>query len=315
MDEAKLAEIGGMMLGDEAPQEEVVEEVTDTPVEGVSEAPDEAVEEQGEAEVEVEASDEPEGPEYVEIEIDGEVLEVDAKYKDYFLRQEDYTTKTQEIAEQRKTVEVQRGEMELRASQFEFAESIRPDVLKAQQLEASAQQYHQYLRDNIDTLSSVDIEKLRLAIEDSNRERDALVQSVQQKQSEFQQASEQSKEELRNKGTEILRQKIPGWGETQQKQVRDYALSSGFTEAEISTVLDPRQVETLWKAAQYDALKAGAAPAVKKVQQAPTIKTKARKSMPKETQDKLNLRKKLKSNISARDKRAIAAEDIGKRWG
>lgn len=323
MDEAKLADIGNLIMGETPVDLDSTEDNDSTEVEAEAEqeAPEGEIAEdstQDEGE-ELEASEgdtEGEGPEYVEIEIDGELVEVDAKYKDYFLRQQDYTTKTQEVAAQRKQVEAIQAQVQLRAKQFEFAESVQPDILKAQQLEATAENYHQYLRDNIESLSSTDIEKIRLTIEDTRRERDKLVEDLKNKQTEFQQSSQQSIEELRNKGTEVLKQRIPGWGEAQQKQVREFALKSGFTEAELSNVLDPRQVETLWKAAQYDALKAGAAPAVKKAQTAPTIKPKARNPMPKETRQKLDLRKKLKSpNLSARDKQQAVIEDIGARWG
>lgn len=319
MEETKLAEIGNLIMGEtpvdldapeEISEEEQVEDVAEDTEESVDDTADESEESAAEDDTEAES------PEYVEIEIDGEIVEVDAKYKDYFLRQQDYTTKTQEIAAQRKQVEAVQAQVQLRAKQFEFAESVQPKVLKAQQLEQTAEQYHQYLRDNIDTLKSTDIEKIRLTIEDTRRERDKLVDEIKNDQTEFQQASQQSIEELRNKGTEVLKQRIPGWGEAQQKQVREFALKSGFTESELANVLDPRQVETLWKAAQYDALKAGAAPAVKRAQAAPTIRPKARNPMPKETRQKLDLRKKLKSpNLSARDKQNAVIEDIGSRWG
>ena len=263
-------------------------------------------------EAEVEASeDEPEGPEYVEVEYEGNLYEVPTDLKDALLRQADYTTKTQEVASQRKEIEVQLGTIQQKTKEFEFLGQVQPDILKAQQLEATAEQYHQYMRDNIDQLSSTDIEKIRFTIEDTRRQRDELVQSVQAKQSEFQKAQEQSYSELLNTGTEVLRQKIPGWGEKEQKQVRDYALSNGFTEAEISQVVDPRQVEILYKAAQFDALKSGVKPAVKKVQGAPTIKPKGRSPMPDKVKQDLNLRKKLKSNkLSQSDKANLIGEDI-----
>ena len=253
---------------------------------------------------------------FVEVEVDGKLYEVPTELKDHFLRQEDYTKKTQEVAAQRKEVEVNLAQVQQRIQEFEFAESIRDDVMKVQQLEQTAEQYHQYLRDNIEQLSSTDIEKIRFTIEDTRRQRDELANSVQGKHAEFQQAQEQSYKELLNKGTEALRQKIPGWGEEQQKQVREYALSNGFTEAEIANVVDPRQVEILYKAAQYDSLKKGAAPAVKKVSQAPSIKPKARNPMPDDVKKKLNLRKQLKSTkLTNRDKAGLIGEDIASKFG
>jgi len=266
------------------------------------------------SEEETEEVEEPE-EEYVEIDLDGELVEVPKKYEQYFLRQKDYTQKTQEVATQRKELEVRYGQVESKWREFQFAESIQADVQKAEQLGAQADQYHQYLKANIDNLSSSDIEKIRFAIDDARRERDQIVQSVQGKQQEFQQAQEQSLKELLNKGTEVLRSKIPGWSQEHQKQVRDYALSQGFTEQELGNVYDPREVEILWKAAQYDNLQKGKTAAVRKVKDAPAIKPKSRNPMPDDVKKKLNLRKQLKSNKSAADKADVIRESIADRLG
>lgn len=269
-------------------------------------------------EAEEEADEIPEGTEgeFVEVEFDGKLYEVPNELKDALLRQSDYTSKTQEVASQRKEVEVIQGQLLQHRQAFEFAESIRDDVLKVEQLEATANQYHQYLRDNIDNLSSTDIEKLRMGIEDTRRERDDLGRALQYKQQEFQQAQQQSVQELLNKGTEVLRSKIPGWGGDQQRQVRDYALSLGWSEAEISTVTDPRQVEVLYKAAQYDALQANKPAAVKKVQNAPSIKSRARDpETGKFVKQQKTLRNALKSeNLSAPEKASLIGDDIASRF-
>ena len=296
--------IADFLFGEEAPEEEY-------------EAGQEPVVEGDDSE-EVEASDEEpkdEGdPEYVEVEYDGQIYEVPANLKDALLRQSDYTQKTQEVAAQRKEIETRLGALQSKLGEFEFANSIQEDVLKVQQLDQTATQYHQYLRDNIDQLSSTDIEKIRFAIEEAKGERDQLASSIQGKHAEFQQAQQQSYQELLNKGTEVLRQKIPGWGKEQQAQVRDYAMSNGFTEAELNTVVDPRHVEILYKASQYDKLKSGAAPAVKKVQSAPPIKPKARDPETGRFAKDNKLKKALKSNLSASDKASLIGDDIASRF-
>lgn len=306
IDEAKTANaeegIADFLFGKDEPEYEPEENVQ---VEG----DDEEVEEVEEKE-EVEATEET-----VEIEVDGEILEVPAKYKDYFLRQADYTKKTQEVAQQRQEVEVIHNQLLQQRQAFEFAESIRDDVFKAEQLDATANQYHQYLRDNIDTLSHTEIEKLRMAIEDARRERDEIGRNIHGKQQEFQQSQQQSIQELLNKGTEILRSKIPGWGEDQQRQVRDYALNLGFSEAEVNQVIDPRQVEVLYKAAQYDSLQRNKSAAVKKVQAAPTIKRARDPDTGQFVKQKAKLNKALKSDkLSAPEKASLIGEDIASRF-
>lgn len=295
------------------PQEKVAnmifgEEQPETPEEEYQPDP-QPVPEGDEAE-EVEAKEEQEeAEEFVQIEIDGEVLEVPERYKDYFLRQQDYTQKTQELSAERKALEVRTGEVDLRAKDYEFANSVWDDVLEAQQKQALAQQYNQYLRDNVDNLSSTEIEKIRLAIQDAEGDAQRIAAEVQQKQAEHQQARQQSQQELLNKGTEVLKSRIPNWGADEMKKVHDFALSAGYTSAEVDSILDPRHVEMLWKASQFDALKQGSAQAVKRVQSAPQIAQKPRKrAMPEETKQYLNSRKAMKKTKGLKHKQA--AEDM-----
>jgi hypothetical protein len=304
--------IADFLFGKEEVEEEVEEEYEPGP--NIVEEGEDSEEVEASDE-EVEASEEGEVP-FVEVEFDGKLYEVPPELKDALLRQSDYTTKTQEVAQQRKEVEVIQGQLRQQREAFEFAESIRGDVLRAEQLENTAQQYHEYLRNNIDNLSSTDIEKLRMAIEEARRERDEIGHSVTSKQQEFQQAQQQSITELLNKGTEVLRSKIPGWGEDHQKQVRDYATNLGFSEAEINSVIDPRQVEVLYKAAQYDALQANKPAAVKKVQKAPTIKPRARDPETGQfVKQQRQLKQALKSDkLSANEKAKLIGNDIAGRF-
>jgi hypothetical protein len=302
--------VADLVLGEEQPEESL---------EAAPEAPEEEITEEigGDEGAEQEAAEDdseaPEG-EFVEVEFEGQLYEVPTVLKDALLRQTDYTQKTQDVATQRKAAEVQIGELETRKAQFEFAESVWDETIKVQQLDETAKQWQEYLRSNIDTLSSTDIEKIRFQVEETRTERDNLANEILTKQQGFQQSQQQAQQELLNKGTEVLRQRIPGWGEDQQKQVRDFGLGSGFTEQELSTVVDPRMVEVLFKASQYDALKEGAAPAIKKVQEAPAIKTKARTKMPEQTKRMLNTRKKLKSaNLSDKQKADVIRENIADR--
>ena len=305
------SDIGAMILGDDPEPEE---EQAAPEIEGDDEETEDQELDDSEGDDEPEDEIDPNAPEMVEVEWEGQLIEAPKSVAEALMRQSDYTQKTQEVAAQRKAIETQIAELDHKNKQFQFAESIRDDILKAQQLESQADQAYEYLRNNVDSLTPTEIEKIKIAIEDTRKERDNLVKSLTTKQTEFQQASEQSLQELRNKGTEVLKQRIPGWGEEKAKQVRDYALKSGFTEAEISNVLDPRQVETLWKASQYDNLKSGVTPAVKAVQAAPSIK--ARNPMPKETRQKLDLRKKLASkNLTDKQKEQLLIQDFGERLG
>ena len=295
--------------------------------EAPQETPEEAVEPEAEAQEETEdaegqgvqeeaeaAQEEVEQPEFIELEYNGSLYEVPRELEDALLRQKDYTTKTQQLAEQRREAEALQAQVEITRRDFEFATAIQPDLLRAEQIQAQIDQTQTYLRENLETLSATDIERIRLAIDDARQQKDEIAQSLQNRQTEFQQAREQSVQELLNKGTEILQQRIPGWGESHQNELREYGLSLGFTEQDLNSIVDPRQAEVLWKAKQYDALQQGKGAAIKKAQAAP-IKPKSRNPMPKETGDKLNLRKKMKSGKSDKAKGEALGQHLADRFG
>ena len=312
--EAAENAVADMIFGPEETPEEELPSGDDHQVEPVEEG-EESEEVEAVEESKDESDEEESGDPIVEFEWNGQIIEAPQSIKDSLMLQQDYTQKTQSLSAERKTFEVAAGEIQMARDDMEFAESVIPEVLQAQQMEATANEWHQYMKQNIDSLSHTDIEKIRMTIEEARTQRDNLVQSITAKQQEHQQAREQSFGELLNKGTEVLRSKIPNWNDEVDKATRDYGMTLGFTEAEVTHVADPRQLEVLWKAKQYDDLKAGKTAAVKTVQAAPSIKSKARNPMPKETQDKLNLRKKLKSNkLSNADKAGLIGENIANKF-
>ena len=309
-----------MGIEDEAAPEDAQDEITDQ--EGGAEgSEDDALEADSEdtqnGDKDTQDGDDEAGPDdLVEFEFEGQLIETPLVIKEALMRQKDYTQKTQELSARSKAMEIVQAEVEASRKHYEFAQTAMPEVLKAQQLDTNIGELNRYLRENIESLPHSETMKIQLAIDDAKKERDEIVGSITQKQREFQQAQEQSREELLNQGTEVLRSKFSNWGAEAQKKVRDYSLNVGFTEAEIAGVIDPRQVEVLYKASLYDQLKEKSPGAVKQVQKAPRIASKSRNPMSPETQSKLNLKKTLKSNkISHREKTNAVIEDIGERWG
>jgi len=311
--EAKLTDddVADIFLGKEEP-DEPIEEPTEEVVQEAE--PQETDDDTGGDDTQEEEV--VEEPTTVEVEYNGTLYEVPNELKDALMQSADYTQKSQANAESRKTLDVQLGTVEAAQKEQAFQTSIQPDVLQVHQLESAVNQFNDYLRQNIDSLSSTDIEKIRFQMDEYRQQRETLVGQLQQKHSDFIKEQEQAVTELLNKSTEVMRAKVPNWGESEHNALKEYAVSQGIPEAQAATVIDPVQIEILWKAKQYDALQANKPAAVKQVSQAPAIKAKSRSPMPKETQDKLNLRKKLKSDkFSPAQKRQLAAEDIGARWG
>lgn len=294
-------------------EEEVIEEVAEVeePVEESAEEPEVEGDEPEEEPPEpvVEGDDDT-----VEVEFEGQLIEAPKLVAEALMRNKDYTEKTQALAADRKQVEIQGDNLKRINAEYEFARQIQSEVIKANQIESQIDQTRTYLRENVDSLSHTDIEKIRIAIDDLSTDRDKIINEVTNKNSEFQQAQKQTLEELLTKSTEVLRQKVPGWGEKHEAEIKDYALSLGVPEVTFQSVVDPLEKLILHKAMQYDALKSGAVPAVTAVKTAPTIKSKSRSVIADKHRTDSKLRKQLKSkNISDKAKSKLLEDDIGNR--
>jgi hypothetical protein len=250
----------------------------------------------------------------VEIEMDGQVYEVPLSLKDSFLKNADYTQKTQDLATQRETVQALQKQVEVTQKEQQFVSDIQPDLNNIGYLQAQIQQMENDLQTNLQTLSSEELFRKKIEMDGFKEQMSALKGQLEIKYKEFEDAQKQSYEELLAQGAQVLKQSIPDWSEEKQKGVRDFALSQGFSDQEVSSIIDPRHVKILYAAQQYEALRNKAAPVTEKV--AKTIKAKAR--TPKQTANdkRLATKNKLRSkSLSNKDKADIIAHDLGERFG
>jgi hypothetical protein len=252
----------------------------------------------------------------VEIEFDGQVIEAPKAIADALMRQQDYTQKTQELSAQRKTYEVAAQQVQEMQKAYQFAQEAQSVNLELQQADQLIQQWEQHISQNAKDMDAQTIAQAQLEIKNIERYKAQKEQELSSKQQEFQQAQEQTIQELLNKGTEVLRSRIPGWGEAHINQVKEYGKNLGFTDYELQSVIDPRQVEVLWKAAQYDSLQEGKTAARVKAKNAPVIKSKGKgKPMSEDTKAYLNARKGLKSSdgkVRSNSANAIALQKLQK---
>ena len=254
-------------------------------------------------------------PEMFEFTLGDNTYEVPQELHDELEKAKDYTQKTQGLAREWDTAQVKMTELKAQADQYAFIEASQDEINQGLLLDHSINQYSEYLSANVQKLSVDEVTQLQVKIKAMETERKAIADSLSQKYSDHQQAQEQALEELLNKSTDVLRQKIPNWGDDKDKELRAYALEAGYTETEYDKLVDPRLKETLWKAQQFDRARKGTEAARQTVTSAKKIQTTARNPMPKSTQDKLNLRKKMKSNKrSDHDKGQALGDHIAKRF-
>jgi cytochrome oxidase Cu insertion factor (SCO1/SenC/PrrC family) len=288
MEEGSIASAHQALLGllesedqpeteDATPTEEELlstdEDPDDSP-EAVSE--DESESEEDEEESETEESDEDEEDPVYAIKVDGEDIEVslDELLKGYS-RNSSFTRKSQALAEDRKQIET---------LQTQYTQEM-------QQIQSERAQYAQHLQSviensNLDQFANVDWDRLKT--EDpiefvtkreelrEAQENIARVQYAQQaavaKNKETQQ--HQWQQSVKSEHAALV-EKIPDWGDPgKQKELagelRSYASSVGFQDAEIESLIDHRSFIVLNKARLYDEMQR-ANPKAKKLKNKPRV--------------------------------------------
>ena len=218
---------------------EVETEGTDTP-DVETETETEEIEAEGEEE---EAQEEPES-QYYRVKLDGVEMEVtlDEALSGY-QRQQDYTKKTQALADEKKQLQAE-------------VESARQDRLNYQQsLEklVQFQQSQQPKEPDWDALYEQDPLEWMKRKEDFRTQKEKNLELQQehfrmQQQSQYEQ-QEQMKVHLQQEHQTLI-ESIPEWKDpkvmnAEKTQIRDYAVSIGYTPEEISQVYDARAVQAL----------------------------------------------------------------------
>ena len=260
-------------------EEESTEETQDESLEEVSEEEEESEDEESEEEEESEESEEESDDKdaLYEVRVDGEDHEVtlDELVKGYS-RQSDYTKKTQALA-------ASREEAELSKSQYEAA---LPELqhLKQQYVDALGQVINNSMagleRFNIDweTLKEDDREEYLLKRDEFRQAQESIQRTQQQRQHEaenMQREAQDSHQRMVEQDQAKLVKMVPEWGKAETRQslaieLRDYALSQGFTKEEISSLIDSRSFVALMKAMKYDAL-SGTKIKAKKIKNKPKV--------------------------------------------
>ena len=264
-------------------EEPVEHEEYETEAELEAEADDEVeyVEDDGDYEVD-EEEDQPETQRYY-IKVDGQEQEVTLdELRNGYQRQADYTRKSQALAEQRKAYE----------ANLQAIQSEREQYSQALQLMSTRQQNELAQYENIDWKALKEDDPMeymekRLEYQDA---RDQLTR-VQQEQhrvaeQQRQQILEQTQQVMQNEAKK-LSEVLPAYADPNsnlKNQLRDYALSLGFSQDDLNSIVDHRVVVVLHKAmlqdraAQGTVKKAKASKPVPKVVKSGTPESKTQRS-------------------------------------
>jgi hypothetical protein len=256
-------------------EEESTEEIQDESLEEESEEESEEEVDEEEAEESDEEEEDEEEPLFT-VTANGQEIEVtyDELLKGYS-RQSDYTRKTQELSNLRQ--EYERGAQQ-------YAQSLP-------ELQNLKQQYSQALGESITNSTAglerfnIDWDRLReedggeylLKREEFRQAQDEIRALEGRKQYEDAQLAQEGKSQLKQRVAyehSRMAETIPEWNNTDSRnqlsaEIKNYALSVGFTQEELAYLYDHKQLLTLMKAMRFDAL------------QKPDLKAKKIKNKPK----------------------------------
>lgn len=198
---------------------------------------------------------EDETPNLYTIKVDGEDKQVTLEeLQNGYSRQADYTRKSQVLAEQRR-----KADEELAATQQE-----------RQRYLSQLEQFNNQADTKLKEFANTDWNKLKeddpmeyMAKRDTYRELQENRRLLKEEQEQIVQKQQQEQlrqfEEAKKINYDNLIQRLPEWADpekgSQVKQaVKNYAVSKGFTEQELNTLIDARSVEVLHKAMLYENL-------------------------------------------------------------
>lgn len=254
----------------EEPQEEA--EVPTDDVEAEAEPTDDNPDDQ--AEEEVEQSEEDEVPAILKLKVNGEEVEKPLDEVVALAQQGlDYTQKTQQVAEQRKELEAYAESIKAQEQAFQEQMQLNNVLIEdVAKITALDQQLNQYANVNWQQLSDndfVEAQKLFFTYNQLQQERSTLVSQFEAKKQEVVQKQTQLMAEKIAKGKEILAKEIPNWSPETNQALLSTGKDYGFTDAELNAIVDPRHVKVLHDAMQW-----------RKLQQNSTVKKKVSSAKP-----------------------------------
>ena len=259
-----LAQMEALLdLPDDEEQDEAEEETSE-------EANEEETEETEESETEEPAKETAEETE--ELSWNGETRVVTkSELKELAQKGFDYTQKTQQLADERRQAEgqikVAQQSLAIQNQQLDVVATVK--ALDAQLAHFQGVNWHQLAESD-----PVEYLKLNQSYRDLKEAREHKVNEFQQQTQHLQNLNLHKYQETLERETRALQAMPEFTGEKAaetKSQVKGYLKNEGFSEDEISALIDHRHVKVAWKAAQWDALKKSNVQVAKKVAEVPKV--------------------------------------------
>jgi hypothetical protein len=292
----------GLLSAEDSDGSEVTEDQED------QEAETEEVE--GE-ETDEDSKEEPEPVTKLKLTRNGEEIEVDLEEAKNLAQQGyDYTQKTQKLADERRQVEMQtqalKAQEDALRQSAQTQQAFIKDIAKVTSIDEQIAQYEAVDWNALSDNDPVQAQKLYIQYQQlQNKRTQTLTEMQQKKQYLDQQAEIQSNSRLEKAKAELL-EAFPNWNADMAREIRESGKSYGFSDDELSTVVDPRMVKVLHEAAQYRKLQAQKGAVEKKVTGKPSVVKPGAKDSGASVKSKDNqLRQQLKRSGRYEDAAAL----------
>jgi len=276
---------------EQAPLEAEAEDTEEVESEEATEDPDDQAEEEEQSEDEV--------PALLKLKVNGEDVEKPLDEVVALAQQGlDYTQKTQQVAEQRKELEAYAESIKAQEQAFQEQMQLNnvliEDVAKITSLD---QQLNQYANVNWNQLSDndfVEAQKLFFTYNQLQQERSQLVSQFEVKKQQVVQKQTQLMAEKIAKGKEILAKEIPNWSPETNQALLSTGKDYGFSDVELNAIVDPRHVKVLHDAMQWRKLQQNSVVKKKVSNAKPVVKPGSKDTKAEANSNHRNLREQLR---------------------
>lgn len=284
---------------EQAPIEAEAEETTDeveTEEEATDDNPDDQAEEEEQSEDEV--------PAILKLKVNGEEVEKPLDEVVALAQQGlDYTQKTQQVAEQRKELETYAEQIKAQEQAFQEQMQLNNVLIEdVAKITALDQQLNQYANVNWQQLSDsdfVEAQKLFFTYNQLQQERSSLVSQFEAKKQQVVQKQTQLMAEKIAKGKEILAKEIPNWSPETNQALLSTGKDYGFSDAELNSIVDPRHVKVLHDAMQWRKLQQNSVVKKKVSNAKPVVKPGSKDTKAEANSNHRNLREQLRKTGKA----------------
>ena len=210
----------------------------------------------------------------------------------------DYTQKTQQVAEQRKELETYAQQIQLQEQAFQQQVQLNNVLIEeVAKITSLDQQLNQYANVNWNQLSDndfVEAQKLFFTYNQLQQERSQLVSQFEVKKQQVVQKQTQLMAEKIAKGKEILAKEIPNWSPETNQALLSTGKDYGFSDVELNAIVDPRHVKVLHDAMQWRKLQQNSVVKKKVSNAKPVVKPGSKDTKAEANSNHRNLREQLR---------------------